>query len=254
MSPAQGPSSCAQISFSQFNRGSCAAAGNKLCGAATIEIERATWAGDHVSSAVRDICEEFIQWASRRIADLVPAESAWATVRMFGSDVMIAYGRDRAEHDRRTDCGTGALQSSEQLELLMSLPIGWPVPVRSLSYREQRLLRRLPKGIVHVAGGAVERLAVSPVKVELAIIRAANWQSGLERAGRFAPFTARMMWLPRLPLDTGVLLREASDYGIGVLTGSADKAEVVAAPPRFVRRRFTTAGWLFTEQVYAHLQ
>lgn len=203
---------------------------------------------------MRDICEDSVQAASRRIADLVPAESKWTTVRMFGSDVMIAYGRDQAEHGRRMDCGMGALLSPEHLELLMSLPIGWPVPVRSLSYREQRLLRRLPKGIVRVADGAVERLAVSPIKVDLAIIRAATWRSGLERAGRFAPFTARMMWLPRLPLDTDVLLREASGYGIGVLTGSADKAEVVVAPPRFVRRRFTTAGWLFTEQVYAHLR
>jgi len=207
-----------------------------------------------MSNAVRDIYGNTVEPAFCRVADLVPAESAWATIRMFGSDTMIAYSGDEAEHNRRTGFGIGALLSAEHLELLMSLPIGWPVPVRSLSYREQRLVRRLPRGVVRVADSNVERLAVSPVKVELAIIRAANWRSGLERAGRFAPFTARMMWLPRLPLDAHVLLREASRYGIGVLTGSAERAEVVAAPPRFVRRRFTAAGWLFTEQVYAHLR
>jgi len=207
-----------------------------------------------VSGAVRDICVDTVQSASRRIADLVPAESAWTSVRMFGSDAMIAYSRDRVEHDRRTTCGTGALLSSDHLELLMSLPIGWPVPVRSLSYRDQRLLRRTPRGVVRVADGAVERLAVSPVKIDLAIVRAANWRSCLERAGKFAPFAARMMWLPRLPLDADALMRETSKFGIGVLAGTAKEAEVVTPPPYFVRRRFTAAGWLFTEQVYARLR
>lgn len=220
----------------------------------SIEVKQATRTGDHVTGAVNDICLDTVQSASHSVAELVTSDSAWTSVRMFGSSAMIAYTADRYEHERRTANGMGPLLSSDHLELLMSLPIGWQVPIQSLSHRDQRRLRRITPGAVRIAAGAVERLAVSPVRVNLAIVPAATWQSGLERAGRFAPFAARMMWLPRLSGDIEMLRREAARFGVGVLVGSAKEAEVVLPPPRFVRRRFTAAGWMFTEQVYERLR
>jgi hypothetical protein len=207
-----------------------------------------------VTGAVPEICLDTVQVASRTVADLVSTDSDWTSVRLFGSNAVIAYTADRREHERRAAHGMGALLSSDHLELLMSLPLGWQVPVPSLSHRDQRRLRRITPGALRAAAGTVERLAVSPVRVSLAIVRAASWQSGLERAGRFAPFTARIMWLPRLPGDIEMLARQAERFGVGVLVGSAKEAEAVLPPPRFVRRRFTVAGWLFTEQVYERLR
>ncbi|WP_157747066.1 hypothetical protein [Micromonospora echinofusca] len=173
---------------------------------------------------------------------------------MFGRDVFIAHRVNEAEHDRRQRDGLGVLLSSDHLELLMSLPVGWPVPVSSLSHRDQRTLRQLPRGTVRIAAGAAERLAVRPARIDLAVVPATRWRAGLERAGRFAPFTARMMWLRRTPSDVDTMVHESRRFGVGVMVGPSERAEVLVPPAPFVQRRFTAAGWLFTEQVYQRLR
>ena len=50
------------------------------------------------------------------------------------------------------------------------------------------------------------------------------------------------------------MARESCRFGVGVLVGPSERAEVLVPPAPFVQRRFTAAGWLFTEQVYAHLR
>lgn len=207
-----------------------------------------------MSSALLDRCADSVQVTSDRFTDFVPSGSTWVISRLFGTDVVLACRADVDELDRRQGAGLGALLSSDHLELLMSLPVGWPVPVASLSYRDQRLLRRMPAGVVRVSGAAAERLAVSPVNVDMAVVPATRWQLGLERAGRFAPFAARMMWLPQVPSDADVMVGKCRRYGIGVMAGPARDARVLVQPAPFVRRRFTAAGWLFTEQVHANLR
>ncbi|MBM7077330.1 hypothetical protein [Micromonospora humida] len=210
--------------------------------------------GDHVSGALQDLCTGTVRLASRGVADFVPADRDWSLLQMLGSDVLIAHRVDEAEHDRRQRDGLGALLSSDHLELLMSLPVGWPVPVPSLSHCDQRTLRRMPRGSVRIAAGAAERLAVRPARVDLAVVPARRWRAGLERAGRFAPFTARMMWLQRMPLDVDIMVRESRRFGVGVMVGPSEQAEVLVPPAPFIQRRFTAAGWLFTEQAYQQLR
>jgi hypothetical protein len=200
------------------------------------------------------MCTDTVQLASRRVADFVPADRDWSLLQMFGSDVLIAHRVDEGEHERRRRDGLGVLLSSDHLELLMSLPVGWPVPVSSLSHRDQGTLRRLPVGAVRLAAGAAERLAVRPARIDLAVVPATRWRAGLERAGRFAPFTARMMWLRRPPSDVDAMTRESCRFGVGVMVGPSERPEVLVPPAPFVQRRFTAAGWLFTEQVYARLR
>lgn len=195
-----------------------------------------------------------MQVTSDRLTDFLPAGSTWAACRLLGTEVLLAYRSDMDEVGRRQQAGLGALLSSDHLELLMSLPLGWPVPITSLSHRDQRLLRRMPPGAVRVSGGAAERLAVSPVTVDMAVVPAMRWQLGLQRAGRFAPFAARMMWLPQVPPDADIMAGECRRFGIGVTAGPAREARVLVQPAPFVRRRFTAAGWLFTEQVHANLR
>lgn len=200
------------------------------------------------------MCTDTVQLASRRVADFVPADRGWSLLQMFGSDVLIAHRVDEAEHDRRQRDGLGVLLSSDHLELLMSLPVGWPVPVSSLSHSDQRTLRQIPRGSVRIAAGTVERLAVRPARVDLAVVPATRWRAGLERAGRFAPFTARIMWLRRTPLDVATMVGESCRFGVGVMVGPSERAEVLVPPAPFIQRRFTAAGWLFTEQAYQHLR
>lgn len=191
--------------------------------------------------------------ASQHLSDLLPPGSTMSPLRVIGTDAYLAHRVDLAEHDRRTSAGLDAVETSDQLELLMSLPIGMPVPVASLSLREQRHLRRLPPGAVEIVDDEVIRAAVTPIHIDIAVVPAPNWRAGLEHAGRFAPFTTRMMWLRRKPADLDHLSFEAQRFGVGVMIGWHDDPDILLAPAPYVRRRFTAAGWLFTEQVYRQL-
>lgn len=188
--------------------------------------------------------------ASGDVADLVAADANLMTVRMLGVSAVLAYRPDPVEWARRRGVGLGPLCSPDLLELLLSLPIGMPVPIKDLSPRELRQLAKVPAGAVVRSGTDVVRLAVSPMRVDLAIVPARGWISGLELAGRFAPFAARVMWLPRLPAAQDDMRLQARRYGVGVVVGDPDRAEVVLSPAAFVRRRHTAAGWLFTEQAF----
>jgi hypothetical protein len=204
-----------------------------------------------VSGAARGMFADEVCSAPQQVADFVPLGAVWSRTAMFGTTVLMAHRIDQTEAARRRRDGLDLLGSLDELELLMSLPIGWQVPVSSLSHRDQTVLPRLPEGAVAVVDGQVVRLAVSPVRVDLAIVPAARWQTGLERAGKFAPFTARVMWLPRVPNDVEAMVAESMQFGVGVAVGSGASAEVLVPPAPFVRRRYTAAGWLFTEEAYA---
>lgn len=184
------------------------------------------------------------------VADLVSADAQTIAARLLGVSAVLAFRPDDAEWHRRGQVGLGALDSSDHLDVLLSLPIGLPVPVVELSPRERRQLAKLPAGAVAICSGDVVRLAVSPLRVELAIVPARGWVKGLELAGRFAPFAARVMWLPRLPEAQDDMRMLARRYGVGVVVGEPDRAQVAVAPAPFVRRRFSAAGWLFTERVF----
>ncbi len=171
-------------------------------------------------------------------------------VPILRTQALLGYRLNEQEVTRRQARQLGSISSPDILDLLMDLPLGLPVPMKSLTRRERSALRSAPPGAVSIADGEVTREAVAPVAVDFAIVPARTWRAGLEIAGRFAPFCMRIMVLNRRPCNDNDVRSEASYYGIGVVVADQRGTDVLAEPAPFRRRRFTVAGWQFLENVY----
>ncbi|MFI7225143.1 hypothetical protein ACIBO5_18160 [Nonomuraea angiospora] len=82
----------------------------------------------------------------------------------------------------------------------------------------------------------------------MALVVAQDWRSGLETAGKFAPFCSRVVLLPRLPKDEEDMSLEANFYGVGVVV--RDEGRMVVAPEPFLRQCHKPAAWWFSEEIY----
>lgn len=174
-------------------------------------------------------------------------------VQALGTRVWMVYRRDAAEWERRRRHGLGAIARLDVLDVLMDLPAGLAVPLRSIPAPERRLLRRIPAGVVvHRAGEAIRQLvpAVTPL---LAIVPALEWQSGAAAASRFAVYCPRLVVLPRPPDDLEAVAWEASWYGIGVAVDGPEGVEIVVEPEPLTDWQPTPAGWAFSEILYGQL-
>lgn len=181
-------------------------------------------------------------------------EGTQAVVPILGVQALLRYRFDVQEDDRRRQWRLGAIRDPEVLELLLGLPVGISVPVSSLTASERSALRLAPPGAVEVEAGLVTRRAVYPLAVDLALVAAQGWRTGLEVAGRFAPFCSRVMLLRRWPNDAENLRMQADFYGIGVVVANGVNVEVMVAPRPFQPWRFTAARWQFLEEVYQHVR
>jgi hypothetical protein len=103
---------------------------------------------------------------------------------------------------------------------------------------------------VQVVDGHAVRQAVAPVSVDLALVAARSWRSGLDMAGRFAPFCTRAIVLGFRPPDDQEMRLEADFYGVGVTVAQDERVEVLVTPTPFRPLRPTAAGWRFLERVY----
>lgn len=177
----------------------------------------------------------------------------WTRTTLAGAKALISYQINGAEHDRRTNAGLGALTSPDLLRQLISLPVGERVRTRAVPSSDRR--RLLDAGVVAEDGAELTRLAVPPVEAGIALVAARSWRSGLEMAGRFAPFCARAMVLDHIPSAVDHLRMEADFYGIGVIVTDRqeDSSSLLVPPDPFVRQRWTVGGWLFVERLYASI-
>ncbi|GAB3817338.1 hypothetical protein GCM10027605_67880 [Micromonospora zhanjiangensis] len=171
-------------------------------------------------------------------------------VPILRTHALLVYRLDQQEVDRRAAHQLGAISSPDVLDLLLDLPLRMPVPINSLTRWERSALRCAPRGTVSTIDGAVTREAMPPVSVDLAFVPARTWRGGLEIAGRFAPFCARVMVLHRRPRELDEVRLQARFYGIGVVVVDQAGTEVLVEPAPFRRQRFTAAGWQFLERAY----
>lgn len=135
----------------------------------------------------------------------------------------------------------------------MGLPAGFPIPVGALPVRDQRQLRRIPAGAVHIdyAHGRpahVTRLAVKPAVVEVATVEGRVNAETMGRATAFAPFCRRQIVTPARP--TIDRLAEADFWGVGVVLDHSGEQEVLVEPKPWRPVRHTVAGWQFVERAY----
>lgn len=185
--------------------------------------------------------------------DLVPREAKLALVEAFGTEAVVAYRYDACERERRAADGMPPLTRPDVLDLLMSLPLGEPVPAGSLSERERRVLKSLPKGAAVRRDGLITRRAVQPVHIDMAFVPGRSWESAMEKAERFTPFCSRAVVVDGALRRKDDAVLRADFFGIGLLTLQGDSVEVVVPPRPFVRRRHTVAGWKFLEDVHRQL-
>lgn len=197
--------------------------------------------------------------AISEVASVVSAGAGFvgcrSTVWVQGTWTVLSFRLDKDESDRRRAAGLGAITSPDILNFLLGLPTGKPVALEALTPAERSMLRTVPQGTILVNAGMVIRQAVPPLGVEMAMVPARSWRKGLERAGRFAPFCSRAMVLRTPPRDLDALRLEAGFYGIGVIVAAGGaEPDVLVAPARFRRNRFTAAGWRFLEEVYRQVR
>ncbi|MFH8387572.1 hypothetical protein ACH4E7_42935 [Kitasatospora sp. NPDC018058] len=195
-------------------------------------------------------------WRSVREAALSQAsvKSEGVALSILGTRALVLYRIDEAEHRRREAVGAEQLDSIPVLECLLGLPIGLPVPVDSLP--GQAAVRDLPRGAVEWGEYLVTRRAVRPLAVDLAVVRATDRRTGLERAGRFAPFCRRAVLFDHLTCSRAGLeetLVEAAFYGIGVLVHEPDGIRMALEPEAYRPQRHTAAAWHFIEELYGRL-
>jgi hypothetical protein len=171
-------------------------------------------------------------------------------LRLFDTSVWMIYRRDEAEWARRAEVGLGAVLAWDLLDVLMALPAGFPVPLRSLSRPEQRRLYRAPGGIATITADGVTRHIVPPVTPLLAVVASTDWRDGLVRSSRFAAYCSRLALVSALPDNRAEALALADLYGIGVAVGDQRPARVLVEPEPLTDWQPTTAWWRFTERIY----
>lgn len=188
---------------------------------------------------------------------LAPPGALLCEGRPMGGPALLALELDGDEDARRAQAGLGAIPNTGLLDALLNLPLGLPVNRSALTDRERRVLARALTGCLDRQRSTLTRLARQPARVALAVVTARRgFRDGLAGAGRFAPFCARALLLPRPPRDLTTACAEADYYGIGLLVATGESTvEVLVAPEPFdSTRRGSPHAWWFAETAYqAHL-
>lgn len=183
-----------------------------------------------------------------------------AEVSVRGVRAFVFVGLVEGEFARRRACGAGPLwdgqrdaaQDFERLDVLLGLPAGLRVPLRSLSDRERAVLRGCPRGAVRVTGGSVVRLAVPPLRLDLAVVSARGVsRAAVDRTGRFASYAAAVgLWVTGPRLDSLGALR-AEWFGHGLVHEPPGGGPELAALPRLLTNgRLNAPAWRFAEEIY----
>lgn len=175
--------------------------------------------------------------------------TVWHGARSAGSVADALVTHDATEQTRRREFALGAVTSLALLDALLNLPLGVPTHRDDLAPYAREMLWRAPAGVVELDGAWVSRLLVPPLTVVAAVVRTVTWRRAIQHAGRFAPFTQRLLVFDRVPAPE--LTWEANVAGVGVWAVVDGETREVCRPEPFVRRYWKAAGWRFAEHAYA---
>ncbi len=188
------------------------------------------------------------------ISSELPEWESIVSARLLGRDVRAVVTHVTDEQRRREACGLGALDDPELLRVLFRLPVGMPVPSGSLDRWERTVLGRRPAGAAELSADTVTRLVSPPVRVELVVVEARDWERGIFRASQYGPFCRRVLALsspPRTQRDRDGLVLEARMFGIGVIIGGQADDGWLVEPAPFRPQRISSGQWLFQERAWA---
>ncbi|WP_125591917.1 hypothetical protein [Amycolatopsis balhimycina] len=171
-------------------------------------------------------------------------------VRLLDAEVDVLVVADEQERRRRVAARAGSLGDLEVVSVLANLPRWEPMPLRTLSARERRVVSRAPHGCLNIEAGAVTRLVGPPLSAVLAVVHDDDWDRGLNTASRFAPVATRVLVLDREPAELPLVVDEAAEYGIGLAVTAGTSVKMLVQPECWRENYFTPGGWLFREQAY----
>lgn len=171
---------------------------------------------------------------------------------LAGAVASAVVAVDRAEHERRSACGLGAVTSLPLLDALMCLPCGAEIPESDVGGSVRETVASAPTGCAErLPGSVLRRLAVPAAAVPLVVVEYDRWGPALARAASFSPVAASCVLMDRRNIPE-TRLWEADAAGVGVWArGDGGAPEQLVAPAPFVQRYFKPAGWRFRERAYA---
>ncbi|MDQ3403890.1 MAG: hypothetical protein M3548_10910 [Actinomycetota bacterium] len=182
------------------------------------------------------------------------AQATWTKVTMFDTPAWLAHQVDLDERDRRQEVGMGAVQALDLLDILMNLPAGMPVPLRSLGRDTRQAFGRMPRGAVDLSDTAAVRRVVPLAYPSLAVVISSRWHDGLVRASRFAAYCQRMTLLRTMPDDARAAMDLATRYGIGLAVLGETDIDVLVEPQPLADWQPTPAWWWFSETIFHHMR
>ncbi|MGV2982072.1 hypothetical protein ACNPNP_00080 [Microbacterium sp. AGC85] len=166
-----------------------------------------------------------------------------------GALLLVSFGLDVEEHERRLDAGVGAVADETMLAALLTLPddgLG-RVEDRFVPLFDDPATSSLATVVEDPDGSLwAQRTLRSPVSVSQIDAHAESWRRGLRLAHDWVGYAARVIHLPTLD-DVALSCLEAVEYGVGLVTEEG----TLVAPSEYRPRRWTAARWRFAELVYA---
>lgn len=182
-------------------------------------------------------------------------ETHVAEVTLWGVRAVLTYRLDEEEHARRREADADPLDDLWLLDALLKLPVGRAVPLASLASRDQRLLKR--GGPVHACewrGEMVERLAVPPLCVDMAVVRSERVDIEALNVMPFGAYAPQAIWLDCPASGSAFLQAEAARFSTGVVhwQGAGEPQVMVPVEP-LEDVVVTAAGWQFAEHAYAQV-
>ena len=193
-------------------------------------------------------------WTEAKSPTELVAAALPSAARVTGAIADAVVRIDEGEHARRAELGLAAgVEDLDLLDALMCLPLNHAVSVDDLEVVELAHLRACPPGCVQWIddGSRVLRRLAPATTIELVVVHAQRWRSGLRRAAAFEPFAVRVVVIdrPRHSLVDVAWEADVTGVGLWVRTQGGEIIEVVTPTP-FVRRYVKPAAWRFSERAY----
>lgn len=189
------------------------------------------------------------------LARSVGTQSRDVPVRLRGVDGLADVSIDLLEHDRRAAVGAAGrpLGGVWVLDALLTLPEQVSVPVDHVDPAILAQVTKSPHALAYPVSDAVCRVGRPAATARLVSIPTDNWRRGVQQAHRLAPYCARRIILATEPRRLGLMLLEASYWGIGVMIQDGRAEREVLAPAAFIPTRYTGAAWSFDEILYSQV-
>ena len=173
-------------------------------------------------------------------------------VRLDAATVDLTVRWNVWEMERRRRGGLPALTNLETLELLESLPYGYPVPPDGFQHFERVEMDALGGQVVETTPAGYVRRWQPILDVTGIFLRSQEWRASLYAVSVFAGDAPRAVIVERRPRNWRELVTAARKVGVGIACMTNGGAAVLVPPERHLARA-DALYWQLCEQVYEQI-